>query len=271
MDNDLSLMARNIRAGILELSHCGRSAHIGSCLSVADILAAVYGGAMKIAPENVEHPDRDRVVFGKGHAAAALLSALAEYGFISRETLFREFNQPGGSLQEHPGPDWPRGVETAAGSLGHALPIAVGLAMAAGIQKLEYRVCAIMGDGECNEGSVWEAAMFAGGQGKQLANLAAVVDANQWQAIDRSAEVTALEPLPDKWRAFGWHVEEVDGHNLDVLYGILRGFGNGTKPTAIIARTIKGKGVSFMEDDNNWHYRLLKDEELARAKQELTE
>lgn len=271
MANEWSAFARDIRLGILELSHRGRSAHIGSCLSVADILAAIYGGAMKITPENAKHPDRDRVVFGKGHAAAALLSVLAVCGFISREALFREFNQPGGALQEHPGPDWPRGVETAAGSLGHALPIAAGLAMAARIQKRNYRVCAIIGDGECNEGANWEAAMFAGGQGKRLANLAVVVDVNQWQGIGRSAEVTALEPLADKWRAFGWNVFDVNGHDPQALHGILADVGGGDKPTAIVARTIKGKGVSFMEDDNNWHYRLLKDDELAKAKKELVE
>lgn len=270
MTNDsITTLARDIRLKILELSNFGRSAHIGSCLSIADILAAIYGGALNIEPKNAEHPDRDRVIFGKGHAAAALLSVLLEQGFISHETLFREFNQPGGVLQEHPGPNWPPGVEAAAGSLGHALPIAVGFAMAAGILKKSYRVCAVMGDGECNEGSVWEAAMFAGGQGKRLANLAVVVDANQWQAIGRSAEITALEPLVDKWRAFGWHALEVDGHDPEKLHQILREFGIGDKPTAVIARTVKGKGVSFMEDDNNWHYRLLKDEELDKAKKEL--
>lgn len=264
----LAALARAIRIGILELSHHGRSAHIGSCLSVAEILAALYGGAMNITPENVQHPERDRVVFGKGHAAAALLAALMERGFISREALFQEFNQPGGLFQEHPGPNWGHGVEVAAGSLGHALPIAAGLAIAARIQKRNYRVCAVMGDGECNEGSVWEAAMFAGGQGRNLANLAVVVDANNWQAIGRPGEIAALEPQPDKWRAFGWDAIEVDGHDPEKLHQILAGFGSSEKPTAVIARTVKGKGVSFMEDDNNWHYRLLSTEDLERALRE---
>lgn len=270
-NDTLTELARAIRIRVLDLSHRGRTAHIGSCLSVVDILAAIYGGAMNITPDNARSPGRDRVVFGKGHAAAALLAVLVECGFIERETVMSQFNQPGGTLQEHPGPDWPDGVETAAGSLGHALPIGVGLALAARIQGCAYRVCAAMGDGECNEGSVWEAAMFAGGQGRRLANLAAVVDANQWQAIGRSAEITALEPLADKWRAFGWDAVEVDGHDPEALYRILAGFGDGDKPTAVIARTVKGRGVGFMEDDNNWHYRVLTDDELAKARRELTE
>lgn len=264
-DSELVKKARAIRRGILEISYRGRSAHIGSCLSIADILAAVYGGGLNITPENIEDAERDRLILGKGHAAAALLAALSEFGFFSRETIFANFNQPGGSLQEHPGPNWPEGVENASGSLGHALSIAVGLALAAGIKGLKYRVCALMGDGECNEGSVWEAAMFAGGQGRRLANLAVIVDANNWQAIGRSSEITALEPQADKWRAFGWDAIELDGHDPKTIREYLREFGSGDKPTAIIARTVKGKGVPFMEDDNNWHYRVLSDEEMRLA------
>lgn len=262
-------LAKAIRLGILELSHCGRSAHIGSCLSVADILAAIYSGGLAVTPGNVTSENRDRLVFGKGHAAAALLAALVAGGFLDGDRVRRDFNRPGGALQEHPGPNWPAGVEIAAGSLGHALPIAVGLAMAAKIRKKTYRVCAVVGDGECNEGTVWEAAMTAGG--RRLANLAVVVDANRWQAIGRSAEITALEPLADKWRAFGWDAVEVDGNDPLVVREVLAGFGSGEKPLAVVARTIKGRGVSFMEDDNNWHYRLLSDADLTRARQELAD
>ncbi|MDR1612789.1 MAG: transketolase [Planctomycetota bacterium] len=264
--NNLREVAGLIRLGVIELSHRTGTAHIGSCLSVADILAAAYWGGLNVAPETAASPDRDRLVFGKGHAAAALLSALAARGFFPLETL-DGFNREGGLLQEHPGPDWPAGVETAAGSLGHALSIAVGLALAASIQGRGYRVCAVIGDGECNEGSVWEAAMFAGGQG--LARLCAVVDLNGWQGIGRSGEITALEPLADKWRAFGWHAIEVDGHDPDKLRDLLAAYGDGGKPTAIIARTVKGKGVSFMEDDNHWHYRTLKPSERLAAVAEI--
>lgn len=258
--------AKAIRRGVVDLSYQGRTAHIGSCLSVADILAAAYWGGLDIAPEKAVSPDRDRLLFGKGHAAAALLSALAERGFFPRETL-ADFNRPGGRLQEHPGPDWPAGVEIAAGSLGHALPLAAGLAVAARVRGGRFRVCAIIGDGECNEGSNWEAAMFAGGW--KLANLAVVIDANRWQGIGRSAAITALEPLAAKWRAFGWRALELDGHDPVALREALAGFGGGDKPTAIVARTVKGKGVSFMEDDNNWHYRVLSAAEWAAAREEL--
>jgi Transketolase, N-terminal subunit len=145
----------------------------------------------------------------------------------------------------------------------------LGMALAARIQSRKYRVCAVMGDGECNEGSVWEAAMLAGGQ--KVENLCVVVDFNRWQATGRSCEITALEPLVDKWRAFGWEAAECDGHDPDALRDLLRAFGNrgSGKPFAIVAHTVKGKGVSFMEDDNNWHYRIPNDDELAAAMKEL--
>lgn len=262
----LEQRARDIRIGVLELSCRGRTAHIGSCLSVVDVLVAAYWGGLNISPETASSPDRDRLIFGKGHAAAALLAALAERGYFPRETL-DDFNREGGRLQEHPGPDWPSGVETAAGSLGHALPLATGVAMAARIQGKRLRVCAVVGDGECNEGSNWEAALIAGGQ--KLGNLCVVVDANGWQGIGRTREITSLEPLADKWRAFGWRAVELDGHDPLALREALAHFGDGDEPTAIVARTVKGKGVSFMEDDNNWHYRLLIGSELDVAKREI--
>lgn len=262
----LTEKARDVRLKILALSHQGRTAHIGSCLSVADILVAIYWGGFNIAPENAKASDRDRIVFGKGHAAAALLAALAERGFFPQETL-TGFNREGADLQEHPGPNWPAGVETAAGSLGHALPLAVGMAAAAKILETPYRVCAVVGDGECNEGSVWEAAMLAGGW--RLANLCVIVDANGWQGTGRTRDISALEPLADKWKAFGWQTIAMDGHDPEAIRQTLAACGKGGKPTAIVARTVKGKGVSFMEDDNNWHYRLLSDENLDKACREL--
>lgn len=266
LSDDLRKKATEIRRKILNISYLGRTPHIGSCLSCVDVLTAVYWGGLNISPENATHPDRDRLVFGKGHAAAALLAALWKRGFFPTEVL-TEFNRPGGPLQEHPGPNWPAGVEIAAGSLGHALPIAVGLALAARVLKVQYRVCAVIGDGECNEGSIWEAAMFAGSSG--LGNLCVVIDANGWQGIGRSGEITALEPLVDKWRAFGWYTMELDGHDPVQLRNSLAAFGADRRPTAIIARTIKGKGISFMEDDNNWHYRLLSDDDMKKAMSEL--
>jgi transketolase len=160
------------------------------------------------------------------------------------------------------------GVEAATGSLGHGLPIALGMALAGRMQGLPYRVYALLSDGECNEGSVWEAAMFAPAQ--KLEHVCVIVDYNKWQATGRSNETLALAPLREKWAAFGWDAHEVDGHDLTALAALMRNVPNGSgKPVAIIAHTIKGKGVSFMEDDNNWHYRIPNEKEVADAKRQL--
>lgn len=266
MQQTLRPTANHLRRLILELSCKTKTSHIGSCLSCADILCAAYHGGMNIQPRNVNDPLRDRVLLSKGHAAVALFCVLAQCGFCSFDHLLQHFNQPGG-IQEHPNYHCLPGVENASGSLGHALPMGVGMALTARIRNESWRTCVVMGDGEINEGAVWEAAMFAAAH--KLGNLCAVVDCNRWQGTGRSLEIMALEPLADKWRAFGWEAVDIDGHDPDKLRDILAGFGRGDKPLAIIARTVKGKGVSFMEDDNNWHYRKLTAEELARACEEL--
>lgn len=263
---DLSILAKELCRAIIELSYKSRTPHIGSALSCADILLAVYYGGLNISPENAEHPERDRFLLSKGHCATALVSVLAQRGFYSVDTLARVFNQNGG-MQEHPHYRCIPGVENASGSLGHALPIGLGMALAARIQKQSYKVCVLMGDGECNEGSVWEAALLAGIQ--KISRLCAIVDFNRWQATGRSCEIMALEPLADKWRAFGWDIQEIDGHNPEEIRHILRSFGQQEKPLALIAHTIKGKGISFMEDDNNWHYRIPNEAEMQRIQQEL--
>jgi transketolase len=170
---------------------------------------------------------------------------------------------------EHPPtPDHLAGIEAATGSLGHGLPIGLGMALAGRIQQRPYNVYVVLGDGECNEGSIWEAAMLASAQ--RVANLCVIVDFNKWQATGRSREVMALDPLVDKWRAFGWNAVDVDGHDMTALLGALqRHPAVDGRPTAIIAHTVKGKGVSFMEDDNNWHYRIPTADEAIKAKQEL--
>lgn len=262
----LATSAVALRRMILTLSAATRTAHVGSSLSCCDILLAAYNGALRIAPELADDPSRDRLVLGKGHAATALVCALAQRGFYSFDQLLKEFNHEGG-LQEHPNFRYIPGVESASGSLGHALPVAAGMALASRVSGVPYRVCAVLGDGECNEGSVWEAALFAAA--RKLSNLCAVVDFNRWQATGRSCEILALEPLADKWRAFGWQAEEMDGHDPDALRDRLAAFGAEERPLAIIAHTVKGKGVSFMEDDNNWHYRIPNEEELAAALREL--
>ena len=179
------------------------------------------------------------------------------------------YGQDGGVFAEHPPtPDHLAGIEAATGSLGHGLPIGLGMALAGRIQERAYNVYAVLSDGECNEGSVWEAAMLAAAQ--RASNLCVVIDFNKWQATGRSREIMALDPLADKWRAFGWNVIEVDGHDMAALLNVLQQHpADNGKPTAIIAHTVKGKGVSFMEDDNNWHYRIPTADEVVKSRQEL--
>jgi transketolase len=264
---EMQARARRVRAQVVSLSHHGRSPHLGSCLSCVDILVAAYFGVLHIDPRRAGDPDRDRFILSKGHAAPALYAVLAERGFFPR-ALLDSYNHDGAVLAEQPSPGCVPGLEAATGSLGHGLSIGIGMALAGRIQKRGYRVYAVLSDGECNEGSVWEGAMFAAAQ--RLDRLCVVVDYNRWQATGRSDEVMALAPLAEKWKAFGWTAHEVDGHDLATLQRLLGDVPDGSgKPIAIIAHTVKGKGVSFMEDDNNWHYRIPNQEELTAALKEL--
>ena len=265
---EMELLARRIRFKLVEMSHRAGTPHLASALSCTDILVAAYfGGVVRIDPALPNDPQRDRFILSKGHAASALYAILAERGFFPKAWL-DDFAKHGSPLAEQPAPHCAPGVELATGSLGHGLPVGVGAVLAARIQKQDYRVFAVMSDGECNEGSVWEAALFAPAQ--KLEKLCVVIDYNKWQATGRSNEVMAMAPLRDKWAAFGWNAREVDGHDLPALQKLMQNIPDGSgKPVAIIAHTVKGKGVSFMEDDNNWHYRIPKTEEVAAAKQEL--
>ena len=265
---DLRKTASLLRAKIIENSHKASMPHLGSCLSCTDILTALYFSVLKIDPEKPRDPERDRFILSKGHGAPALFQVLAMRGFFP-ESMMSDYGQDGSLFGEHPPtPDHLPGIEAATGSLGHGLPMGVGMALSARILKRSHRVFAVLSDGECNEGSVWEAAMFAAGQ--RLGRLTIIVDFNKWQATGRSEEIMALAPLADKWRAFGWNAIEVDGHDIDTLIKLLAAEPeeNG-KPLAIIAHTVKGKGVSFMEDDNNWHYRIPTAEEVVASKKEL--
>ena len=269
MDNitGLESIARHIRGKIIEMSHKSGAAHLGSSLSCVDILVALYWNVLSINPDNPSDPDRDRFILSKGHAASALFATLALKGFFPMNIL-DTFAMPGSRLEEHPGPKCIAGVEAATGSLGHGLSIGIGMAISSRIQKKPYRVFALLSDGECNEGSVWEAAMFAAGQ--HLDNVLAIIDFNKWQATGRSCEVMALNPLKEKWESFGWSAYEIDGHNMSELVNVLNNFPDGSgKTVAAIAHTVKGKGVSFMEDDNNWHYRIPNEQEVIKAKKEL--
>jgi transketolase len=270
MMDDLSQsrrIAAEIRAKLVELSNKSGAPHLGSCLSCVDVLVAAYWHFLQIDPAKADDPDRDRFILSKGHAAPALYIALAKRGFFP-QSLLETFGQDGGVLAEQPSPCCVPGVEAATGSLGHGLNMGLGMALAGRIQKRKFRVLALCSDGELNEGTVWEAAMYAAA--RKVENLTVVVDFNKWQACDRSREVMALDPLRDKWQAFGWRAFEVDGHDIGALVGLLNQPTIGTgQPTAIIAHTVKGKGVSFMEDDNNWHYRIPNAEEVKVAQREL--
>lgn len=260
-------LAAELRGRIVEVSGRAGVPHLGGCLSCVDILTALYWGALRVDPAQPTSVDRDRFLLSKGHAAPALFQVLAKRGFFPENAL-DNYGEDGSLFGEHPPAHGVPGVEAATGSLGHGLPIGLGMTLGMRLAKQPGRVFALLSDGECNEGSVWEAAMMASAQ--RLDRLTVIVDYNKWQATGRSNEVMSLDPLADKWSAFGWSVAEVDGHDIATLLATFARlpFRLG-KPSAIIAHTVKGKGVSFMEDDNNWHYRTPNPAEVRRARIEL--
>ncbi len=264
---ELQKIARVLRGRIIETSGRAKIPHLGSCLSCVDILVTLYYQALNIDPKNPKAEDRDRFLLSKGHAAPALFQLLAMRGFFPLSDL-DNYGVDGSLFAEHPPAHGVPGVEAATGSLGHGLSIGIGMALASRTRKRSNKTVVLMSDGECNEGSVWEAAMFAAAQ--KLEKLIAIIDFNKWQATGRSREVMALDPFKEKWQAFGWSVYEVDGHDIEALADLFPKWPDGSgKPVAIIAHTIKGKGVSFMEDNNNWHYRTPKPDEVEAAKKEL--
>ncbi len=269
MDCSAIELARKIRVHVIRMTHLARSSHVASSLSMAELLAVLYGGILRISPETVEAPERDRVILSKGHACAGLYAVLAESGFFPAFWL-EQFYIDGGRLPGHATACGIPGVEVSTGSLGHGLGIACGFALASKLDGLTGRIFAILSDGECDEGSIWEAALFAPHHG--LDNLVAIVDFNKIQSLGHVADVLALEPFADKWRAFGWSVREVDGHDVNQIRDALAGvpFVLG-RPSFVIAHTIKGKGVSFMEDQVLWHYRTPAGAEYEAALAELGE
>lgn len=264
---DLEKISKQIRWEIIKKSHKAQTPHLGSSLSCVDLLVALYWSILNVDPKNPLCSSRDRFILSKGHAGLALYEILALRGFFPPK-LLDSYAQEGSSLSEHPGPNCVPGVEAATGALGHGLSIGLGMSLAAKIREEFWKTFVLMSDGECNEGSVWEAAMMA--PIYELNNLIAVIDFNKWQATGRSVEIMALEPLRKKWDSFGWYVSEIDGHCFsDILQALEKSLQSSSKPTVIVAHTIKGKGVSFMEDDNNWHYRIPTKEDLSLAKKEL--
>lgn len=264
---DLAARARAVRAATVRMAHLGRTAHVASALSCVDVLVALYFRVLRAEPPGPTGPSDDRFVLSKGHGCMAWYATLAERGYFPKE-LLDGYSTDGSPLAEHPPPRGVPGIEVATGSLGHGLSIAAGAALARRMDGRAGRLFCLLSDGECNEGSVWEAAMWAAG--RRLDHLVAIVDYNKLQAMGRSEEVTALAPLAEKWRAFGWATREVDGHDLGALVEVLEAAPlTPDRPTAIVAHTVKGKGVSFMEDDLEWHYRPPSAEDLARALREL--
>ncbi len=231
-------------------------------------MVAAYFDVLRIDPAKPRDQNRDRFILSKGHAAPALFQVLALRGYFP-ESMLDTYGEDGGIFAEHPPtPVHLAGIEAATGSLGHGFPMGLGMAFAARIRGQNYRVLALLSDGECNEGSIWEAAMLAAAH--RMENVTVIIDFNKWQATGRSEEIMALNPLVDKWRAFGWSASEIDGHDMGELVNRLRNVPDGSgKPVAVVAHTVKGKGVSFMEDDNNWHYRIPSEAEVEMAKQEL--
>lgn len=262
-------LARRIRCRALRMVHHARASHIGSCLSCADLLAVLYHEILRVDPCRPDWPDRDRFILSKGHAAAALYAALAERGFFPVARL-DTFGDDGTQLATHVARHGVPGVDFATGSLGHGLSVGAGMALASRRDGRPGRVFVLLSDGECDEGSTWEAALFAAHHG--LDNLVAILDYNKIQSFGRVTEVLGLEPLADKWRSFGWVVRELDGHDHVRILGELRAvpFTPG-RPSVLVAHTIKGKGVSFMEDQLLWHYRSPDDAQLAAALAELGE
>jgi transketolase len=259
-------LARRIRTHALRMTSVGGGSHIGAIFSCADILAVLYGGVLNVDPAAPEWPARDRFVLSKGHAGAGLYAALAERGFFPIERLLTHY-QDGSDLCGHVSHKLP-GVDVSTGSLGHGLALAAGMAYAAKLKAAPHRVFCLLSDGECDEGSTWEAALFAAHHG--LSNLVAIVDYNRIQGIARVSDVIELEPFADKWSAFGWGVREADGHDHAALHAALSAapFTAG-KPSCLIAHTTKGKGVSFMEDSVLWHYRIPRGGEFDAALAEL--
>jgi transketolase len=263
---DPESFARKIRAHALRMVAVANASHIGSCLSIADILAVLFTRVLRIDPLNRLDPDRDRFILSKGHAAAILYACLAERGFFPTAELM-SYCQSGSPLTGHVSHGVP-GVEVSTGSLGHGLPIAVGFALAARADSRQSKVICLLSDGECDEGSNWEAILFA--PHHKLDNLTVIVDFNKIQSFGRVSEVLDLEPFAEKWRAFGWNTIETDGHDCGSLEKILTAVpAQPGRPTVVIAHTVKGKGVSFMEDRLEWHYKSPSADQLDRALREI--
>ena len=264
---ELEKMARQLRRQVITMIATAGSGHPGGSLSAADIVTALYFKVMRHDPKNPQWSDRDRFVLSKGHAAPILYAALAECGYFPVEEL-STLRKLGSRLQGHTDRTLTPGVEMSAGSLGQGLSFGIGIALAARLDKRDYHVYVLLGDGECEEGQIWEAAMSA--PHFRIDNLTAIVDHNGIQLDGRCCDIMGLESLADKWRAFNWHVIEIDGHDMSQILQALKEAGKTKlRPTAIIAHTVKGKGVSFMENNVDFHGKAPTAQEAEIALKEL--
>ncbi len=260
-------LATKLRRHVVRMTHDAKSSHVGTSLSMADLLAVLYAAVLRVDPSNPGLPSRDRFILSKGHGCAGLYAVLAEQGFFPVSRL-AEFCQNGTRLAGHVTHGGIPGVEVSTGSLGHGLSIACGMALAGRRDRRPYRVFALLSDGECDEGATWEAALLAGQH--RLESLIAIVDYNKIQSLGAVKEILDLEPLALKWEAFGWAVREIDGHDIGEIFRALAAVPLiESRPSCVIAHTVKGKGVSFMENQILWHYRPPNANELARAMAEL--
>jgi len=261
--------ARFSRAETVRLIQIAKVGHFSSSFSCAEILATLYYGVMRLRRGEPDWPDRDRFLFGKGHAAAALYPLLADWDFFGKEVL-DEYTRLGNPLGDHPDMSRVPGIDFSSGSLGHALSAGLGMTLGGRLAGREFNVFALLGDGELQEGQVWEAAMSAAHH--RARRLIAIVDRNEHSLDGKVEEVMAVEPLADKWRAFGWETHEVDGHDVPALLALLQGIvadDARTSPAVVIAHTVKGKGVSFMESEVGWHLGYLTPEDEQRALAEI--
>jgi transketolase len=264
---ELGKMAKQLRRDVITMIATAGSGHPGGSLSAADIVTALYFKVMRHDPKNPQWPDRDRFVLSKGHAAPILYAALAECGYFPVEEL-STLRKLDSRLQGHTDRTLTPGVEMSAGSLGQGLSYGIGIALAGRLDKRDYQVYVLLGDGECDEGQVWEAAMFAPHHG--VDNLTAIIDHNDLQLSGRVCDIMGIEPLTDKWRAFNWHVLEINGHDMgEILKALKKAREIKGKPTVIIAHTIKGKGVSFMEGNVDFHGKAPSPQEAEIALKEL--
>lgn len=259
---ELKCMARTIRTDILKMVHAACSGHPGGSLSATDIVTALYFNTLNVNPEDPQWEDRDRFILSKGHCCPVLYACLARRGYFEVDELLT-LRKYGSKLQGHPDMNKCPGIDMTSGSLGNGIGCAVGMAIAGKVRQKEYKVYVMLGDGECQEGVVWEAAMCAAHH--KLTNLIAIVDVNKLQIIDTTEKVMNIEPLADKWRSFGWKVLEIDGHNMAQVVATLNYAKAIEGPVVILAQTVKGKGVSFMEGVAKWHGAAPNNEELDRS------